>query len=82
MNALYYLFRTPLILLIMVLITLIGLVFIPSSIFNKKRWALKIILLEIIVFGIAIFFHLQPREYPKTYLNQEQVNFDTLKKSL
>jgi len=79
MESLLYLFKTQIILLLVLIISLLAWIFIPSKVFNKKYWGWRIILLEIIVLVLSVWYAFQPKEYEKKYLKNEIVQIETLK---
>tara|TARA_R110002049_G_scaffold308910_2_gene514843 strand:- start:18913 stop:20124 length:1212 start_codon:yes stop_codon:yes gene_type:complete len=79
MEAMYHLFKLPLVLLVLFIISILVIIFIPKRFFNKKKWGWPIILALLIAFGLSVWQSLKPKEYEKTYLKEDIVHKETVK---
>ena len=66
MESLFYLFKLPIALLAISLVTLLVVLIVPSRVI-KKKWSFGLFLVQVVVAVIVTWFHIQPKEYPKTY---------------
>ena len=78
MEALFYLFKVELFLLLLVLFTLVVNIFAPARIFKKKRWGWRLLCMEILALGVFTYVDIQPKDYPKTYLKHSSERFKGL----
>lgn len=66
MEALFFLFKLPIVLLVIAIVTLLVALVVPSRIL-RKMWAWGLFILQVIVLVVVTWFHIQPKVYPKTY---------------
>lgn len=68
MQALIYLFPFQLLLLLVVALSFVALLLIPTSIFKQKKWGWRFLGVMIIVLIFSFWHYTQPKEYPQNYL--------------
>jgi len=66
MEALFYIFKLPIVLLVIAVVSFLVALMVPSRVLSKK-WRWGFFVLQIVVLVIVTWFHIQPKEYPKTY---------------
>lgn len=66
MEALFYIFKLPIVLIVIAVVTLLVALIVPSRVL-RKRWSFGLFALQAIVLVIVTWFHIQPKVYPKIY---------------
>jgi endo-1,4-beta-xylanase len=74
MDALLYLYKFQLILVIAILVMLLFLIFLPGRVFRKKIWGWGMLAITVVMLVVSLQVRSKPLEIPKSY---SQVNLDT-----
>lgn len=69
MESLFYIFKLPIVLLGIAVLTLLLALIIPSRVLRNK-WSFGVFILQVLVLVVVTWFHVQPKVYPKTYVGQ------------
>ena len=69
MESLFYIFKLPIVLLMIAVVTLVVGLILPSRVM-RKRWSFGFFVLQIIALVVVTWFHIQPKVYPKSYVGK------------